>query len=145
MIIPDPVAPKGETSNHLCPATAVDTLNTDLQVTHKKQPVFHLYSAPVILEMPLGKDKRSALHDIVHAFRAAHGFEKRAEEKGHAAYEQAVCKYSCLEPYIPLTPQTKKLISAIEQLSTPEVYAEIRQAGRARISNPPLPLSLIHI
>ena len=94
------------------------------------------YTALEISARPPGKEKRSALHDVVHAFRAAHGFQQGAGPNQPEHYSQAVAQFADLG--IPDTPAGRRLCEAIEQLSSPAGYAEVRQAGRARAYTAPL-------
>lgn len=87
-----------------------------------------------IFRAPVGKEKRDALHNLVHHFRELHSFKEDIYAPQNPHYWKWVTLYSHLTP-----PKEEAL--AIETLSSLEGYADIRQAGRMRISCSPLPKS----
>ena len=80
--------------------------------------------------MPLGREKREALHRLVHAFRKSHVFREFDAE-----YEQLLEAQIARMDILADAPQITR---AIETLSRPSNYAEIRQGGALNSQFPPL-------
>ena len=83
-----------------------------------------------IQALPLGREKREALHRLVHAFRKSHVFREF-----DTAYEQLLEAQIARLDILADDPQT---VRAIETLSRPTNYAEIRQGGALNSQFPPL-------
>lgn len=73
----------------------------------------------------------SALHDVVHAFRRAHGIADQDVGAGAARYRAAIASY-------PLKFAPSGLQGTIGILSSAGTYANLRQGGRLLSQYPPL-------
>lgn len=103
--------------------TGVRTALADL--TPPRDPRYYLALPSDIDRMPQGKEKRSALHAVVHAFRGTFGFEETADGTHAAAYLKSVESYRDAA-----APESER--AAISTLV--RTYPEIRAAGRMRQS-----------
>lgn len=91
-----------------------------------------------IWERGEGKDRRSALHELVHSFRRAYGYIDQGPFHYTPRYRQAIKRHS----RISLKSEQGEFIKII---SSPDGYRVIRQAGRGRMSMPPLPPKVLKI
>lgn len=88
-----------------------------------------LSSLNQLVNMNLSGFKRDALHDIVHAFRDAHGYAEDRTNYYGPKYRQAIAEYLGREADAP----DRLVIAALCN-----DYPEIRTGGRMRMSRPAL-------
>ena len=83
-----------------------------------------------------GKHKRSLLHAVVHAFRAAHGYNGESINESNPFSK-------LVENFYRMKISDLKELDAINRVSSVSGYTDIRQAGRMRASMHPLPNEII--
>lgn len=86
--------------------------------------IFSLYE-PKDIKEKVSKCQSTALHEVVHGFRANHGYNAEDDLEYNTTYKSAIEKYANFGKNFPQHEE-------IAWLSTPEVYLDIRQGGRMR-------------